>query len=191
MAVPVQRTWTTGEVVTAAEFNSNVRDAVNFLLASPRCVLGKSGNYSVTDSTSPICVLWDVEYVDSDTMHAAGLTSRMTSNTAGRFEYEFMAHWPQFTTNISTIMCGIAKNVDQSTGTWSGGKFVEDTRQATGNNNGGFYGSTGSCRGDSFMNSGDWVTFWIAQAGSGATFNCTPGSIPFSIFCSGRWISST
>lgn len=32
MAAPVQRTWVVGEVVTASEMNSNVRDAVNWVL---------------------------------------------------------------------------------------------------------------------------------------------------------------
>jgi len=34
-ALPTFRTWVTGEIVTAAELNSNVRDAGTFLLSWP------------------------------------------------------------------------------------------------------------------------------------------------------------
>ena len=186
-SVPVQRTWVTGEIVTAAEMNSNIRDSVNFLLTTPRCILGLSTLTTVSDSTTPTSIIWDTLYVNTDNMSSPP-SNRMYAKTAGRFEFEFYVHYNAFTTTISTVMCGIQYN--NSTAWGSGTKLDEDVRQTTGANNGGIFGTSTSVRADTFMNAGDFVSFWTAQSGAGASLTISGGS-PFNMSASGRWIASS
>ena len=188
MSVPVQRTWTTGEIVTAAEMNSNIRDSVNFLLSTPRCILMESTNVTVADTTTPSKLFWDTEVVDTDTMHFPSAQSHMIANTAGRYEFELYLHYPVFTTNIHTVHCGIQQGTDTSWG--SGTKLIEDVRQSTGSSSNGFFGTSVSIRADSFLNANDYVTFWTGQAGSGTSLTLQGGS-PFIMMCAGRWIASS
>lgn len=188
MAVPVQRTWVTGEVVTAAELNANIRDAVNFLLATPRCVLIRSTSLSVANSSSPQVINFDTELVDSDTMHTNTAQARMTVNTAGRYEFEIYVHYEVTNVNAAgTIHSGIAKNTTTS---WNTGKVNEDTRLGVGDHNGLFFGDTTFCRSDQFMNAGDYMSFWTAQVDTAGSMTINGGT-PFSLQAVGRWVSSS
>lgn len=81
--VPTQRTWTAGEVVTAAFLNSNVRDSVNFLLTPPRVLLRQTSAQSIPLSTWT-SVTFDTEDFDNDNGHSTvSNTSRFTAVTAG------------------------------------------------------------------------------------------------------------
>jgi hypothetical protein len=84
--IPVEITWTTGQVVTAAQLNSNLRDAVNFLLSWPVCELRQTVAQSVANNTdTPLSM--DAEEIDTDNMHSTVTnTSRVTAQTAGRFQ---------------------------------------------------------------------------------------------------------
>lgn len=84
---PVYRTWVAGEVVTAAYFNANVRDAGNFWLSVPTF----EGRQTVAQSTTTavaVPINLDTEDLDNDNGHSTvSNTSRYTAQTAGRFQY--------------------------------------------------------------------------------------------------------
>lgn len=84
--VPTFRTWVTGEIVTAAELNSNIRDAGNFFLSWPVFEGRQTVSQSIPNTTStPVAI--DVEDVDTDGGHSISTnTSRYTPATAGRFQ---------------------------------------------------------------------------------------------------------
>ncbi len=84
--VPSFRTWVTGEVVTAAELNSNIRDAGNFFLSVPVFEGRQTVAQSIPNSTVTAITL-DTESVDTDNGHSTSTnTSRYTPQTAGRFQ---------------------------------------------------------------------------------------------------------
>jgi hypothetical protein len=82
--IPTPRTWASGEQVTAAKLNADVRDGFNFLLAPPRAVLRKSAQ---PISSGILTVLsWDLEDLDSDGGHSnVTNNTRYTVQTAGWF----------------------------------------------------------------------------------------------------------
>lgn len=48
---PNQRTWSVGDIATAAEMNANVRDSVNFLNNTPKARMTISGAFSLSNAT--------------------------------------------------------------------------------------------------------------------------------------------
>lgn len=78
-AVPVTRTWTAGEVVSATEMNNNLTLVLNFLLTPPLCQVRNSVAQSYTSGSFAV-QLFDTEDVDSSGMHSTVTnTSRMTA----------------------------------------------------------------------------------------------------------------
>lgn len=86
MAWSVPRTWTTGEVVTAAMMNTDVRDNLNFLFSGmPAAFAYHSTTQSVTSATFTAVAL-DSELYDTDTIHDTAVNnSRLTCKTAGKY----------------------------------------------------------------------------------------------------------
>jgi len=81
--VPVQITWVSGQVVTAAQMNANVRDAVNFLLNPPAAAVRQTVAQTLTTAVST-AITMDIEDRDNDGMHSTSSnTSRLTANTPG------------------------------------------------------------------------------------------------------------
>jgi hypothetical protein len=86
MIVPSYRTWTAGEIVTAAYFNSNIRDSGNFLIAVPFAELRATTVQSVVASTF-VAIGMDASDVDTDGGHSnVTNNSRYTGKTAGWFQ---------------------------------------------------------------------------------------------------------
>lgn len=86
--LPSFRTWVSGEVVTAAYFNANVRDAGNFFVAVPIAELRQTTNQSIPSATYT-ALLFDSEDVDSDNAHSTVTnTSRYTAQTSGWFRFD-------------------------------------------------------------------------------------------------------
>lgn len=84
--LPSFRTWVAGEVVVAAYFNSNVRDAGNFFLSWPvfegRQTVAQSLTSGVTAG-----ITMDTEDIDTDNGHSTVTnTDRYTPQTQGRFQ---------------------------------------------------------------------------------------------------------
>lgn len=85
--VPVQITWVVGQVVTAAQLNANVRDAVNFLLAPPMAELRQTVQQSIPTGGSGAALLFDAEDLDRDNGHSTVTnTSRYTAQTPGWYQ---------------------------------------------------------------------------------------------------------
>ncbi|WP_084963761.1 hypothetical protein [Thermoactinospora rubra] len=91
--IPSPRTWTVGELVTAAKMNADLRDGLNFLLAPPLAALRKSVNQLIPQ-TSPTEVTWDVEDIDRDGGHSNVTNpSRYTAQTAGWYQVSVTILW--------------------------------------------------------------------------------------------------
>lgn len=181
--VPVPRTWTTGEIVTAAEMNTEIRDSVNFLLATPRCILYRSTDLVVGNSATPGVVSLDTELRDNDNMHT-GAATRMIAKTAGRFEFLWYIHYPPYSANAGTMECGIGLN---GAGTWGGSaRLNEDSRIMCKDT---VLGTSASIRAVQFMNVNDYVEFFTAQTST--VSQTIAGGIPFNMQASGRWIASS
>lgn len=102
--VPVFRTWVAGEVVTAAYFNSNVRDAGNFFLSTPVAELRQTVAQSMTNN-STLPVVFDTEDIDTDNGHSTVTnTSRYTVQTAGRFQFSGGCSFAANATGVRTVV---------------------------------------------------------------------------------------
>ena len=184
--MPVEKTWSTGEIVTAAELNSNVRDAINFLLATPRVVLTFSGTTSVSSSASASLLYWDTEIVDSDGMHSNTAESYIMFNTPGLYEINCNVHYGYVST-IGTYFLAIGLNQG---GSWGGsdgltGRLVADSR--TGSNNASI-GLGMSCQVEQYVNAGDNVQAFTSQT-SGSTNSIPSGT--YSMQFAARWVASS
>jgi hypothetical protein len=90
--VPSPRTWTAGELVTAAYMNG-LRDALNFLLNPP------VGEFQQTVAQSVATGSWtdltfDGETIDSDNAHSTVTnTPRYTVQTPGMFQFSGGGSW--------------------------------------------------------------------------------------------------
>lgn len=84
--LPVFRTWVAGEVVTAAYFNSNVRDAGNFFLSWPVAEIRQTVAQSFPNITQNALTL-DTNDIDTDGGHSTSVNpTRYTGKTPGRFQ---------------------------------------------------------------------------------------------------------
>lgn len=85
--IPVYRTWVAGEVVTAAYFNANVRDAGNFWLSVPTFEGRQTVAQSIVNGGGGSTVTYDTEDFDNDNMHSTVTnTDRVTPVTVGRYQ---------------------------------------------------------------------------------------------------------
>lgn len=83
LPVPSQRTWSVGDVVTAAMMNANVRDAVNFLAAPPLFVGYQTAAQSIGANTWTAITLDTTQY-DGYSGHSNTVNnSRYTAQVAG------------------------------------------------------------------------------------------------------------
>jgi hypothetical protein len=68
--------------------NTEVRDAINFLIAPPRCHAYQSVAQTLTTGTTGAVVTFTSEEVDTDGIHSTSSnTSRFTIVTAGRYRF--------------------------------------------------------------------------------------------------------
>jgi hypothetical protein len=81
-------------MVTAVMLNSNVRDAINFLITNrPRAVLRQTVTQSTTNGTWA-SITFDVEDLDNDGGHSTVTNnSRYTAQTAGWYEASGVICW--------------------------------------------------------------------------------------------------
>lgn len=83
--VPQMITWTVRQKETAALFNSQIRDAVNFALNPVRVDVYQNTIQSIPNGVST-SILFDGETSDSDGMHSlVSNTSRLTAVTPGLY----------------------------------------------------------------------------------------------------------
>lgn len=87
--IPSYRTWVVGEIVTAAEMNSQVTAAGNFLIAPPIAELRGSTATSLATSGTFGAIGFQSSDVDSDGGHSNTTNnSRYTAQTSGWFQFD-------------------------------------------------------------------------------------------------------
>lgn len=173
--LPSPRTWTVGELLTAAKLNTDLRDGLNFLLSGkPLCKLKLSASVSVSNQNIP----WSVEDVDRDNGHSTVTnTDRYTAQTAGWYRATAAVEW------IDAFTAGKGRRVSIGHIS-SGGSLIWSTGVAslslgTGNN-------TQQNVSDMFpLAVGDYFTVAVSISGSGTEL--ISNSTCFSI----EWISKT
>lgn len=103
MAYTTPKTWTVGEVLTAANLNTHLRDNVAFLATPPGCALYQTAGTSLTHNSDTV-VLFDTEAEDNATLHStASNTGRVTASIAGRWLFTACVQFPSNTTGIRGI----------------------------------------------------------------------------------------
>lgn len=102
--VPAPRTWTVGELLTAAKMNTDVRDGLNFLISGkPIAILGRNSSQSIPNNAGT-AVGWDLETVDRDGAHSTSTNnSRYTAQTAGWYRLQGSVQWTANATGIREI----------------------------------------------------------------------------------------
>lgn len=84
LALPNPRTWSVGDLTTAAEMNTEVRDSVGFIQGAPICVLNQLTAQSIPDSTfTGISFDTAGKVVDNYNGHSATNLSRYIAPIAG------------------------------------------------------------------------------------------------------------
>lgn len=98
--VPSQDTASVGGKVTAALWNADVRDAVDFLLDPPRCRVTHTATVSASNTTNTAHA-WDTEDFDSDGIHSTSVnTSRLTIVTDGVYQLSGAISWAGNSTGL-------------------------------------------------------------------------------------------
>ncbi|MFE5369258.1 hypothetical protein [Streptomyces mirabilis] len=184
--VPVPRTWTTGEVVTDTEMNTEVRNAVSFLLSPPRAVvtvLGAPFNVPTGNATGPITA-WDTQISNSDTMWSPSKPSRLTANTPGRYQLTIYIHF-QYSSAATTANFHVGLALNSNGAAWSSAnQLEEDARPGT---TSGRLGTSCSLTFEQFLNTGDYVeAYAFHNTGNTESIPNTQFSCQFSAL----WVSS-
>lgn len=113
MGYSAPRTWTAGEIPTAAQLNQDIRDNVSFLANPPRAQVRRTSTQSISNASWNL-VTFTVEDVDTDLMFSTGTGDRFTAVTAGRYEVIFSA---AFATNATGVRgWAVAKGTTGSAG---------------------------------------------------------------------------
>lgn len=94
--IPSPRTWVTGEVVTAAEMNTDIRDAVKFLLGGastrkPSFRTHLSAVVSIANNTTATAI-WNTADEDTDSGYSTG-SGLYTVATAGLWVFNARSLW--------------------------------------------------------------------------------------------------
>ncbi len=85
MAYAAPRTWSAGEVPTAAQFNQDIRDNPAFLANPPACRAYRTTAQALTTGAAT-AIAFDAERYDTAAMHSTSVnTSRITIVTAGLY----------------------------------------------------------------------------------------------------------
>lgn len=80
------KTWAQGEYPTAAQFNTNIRDASGFLFNPPACRVYNNAAINIATSGVAQALTFNTERYDTDSMHDVAVnTGRITFNTAGLY----------------------------------------------------------------------------------------------------------
>ena len=123
MAYSTPSTVTTGDLITAADWNQNVVNNVIFLANPPACRVYHNANQSVNDNTATV-VAFNSERYDTDNMHSTSSnTSRITINTAGLYLVVFNGRFPA-ANDYNVAACHLRLNGSTLIASNSGGRAV-------------------------------------------------------------------
>jgi hypothetical protein len=102
--------FTAGQILTAAQMNTYIRDNINFLYKPPMCVLNSTTPVGITASVNTD-ILYSTESVDTDTMHSTTVnTGRITINTAGVYVVNAQLAMAGSGADGSRVLARIVKN---------------------------------------------------------------------------------
>lgn len=175
MIVPALRTWTAGEIVTAAMLNTNVRDAINFLLSKPYVSVYQTAAQSIPTATFT-AINFDTEETDNDGMHSTGTNpSRLTAVTPGWYLVSGQVAYAANATGSRNARLGVNLAVVPASGT--------TTLPANGN-----LGVATVATRAVFLNAGDFVQIQGMQSSGGALNTGVGGEYVSSM--SAMWQSS-
>lgn len=84
---PSPKTWTdTTDFLTAANLNTELRDALTFLLQKPRVALRRVAAQSIPNTTAArVPIQWDTEDSDLASMWSSGANTKIFTQYAGRY----------------------------------------------------------------------------------------------------------
>lgn len=109
MAYTTPTTRSTGHLVTAAEWNTDLVENIKFLANPPACRVCHNANQSVGDGAA-ITVAFNQERFDTDSMHSTSVNNnRITFNTAGLYLVSFVGHLASAADYVS-VWAGIRLN---------------------------------------------------------------------------------
>ena len=91
MAWSAPATFTTGNVLTAAQLNTNLRDNTLWLHDPPGCQISRTASIAITSSTAGVELTLGVINYDTDTM--TGTANRIVTHTAGVYNFSFNVEW--------------------------------------------------------------------------------------------------
>lgn len=167
--VPSQQTYAAGDTLLAADLNSDVRDAVNFLINVPQVKVYNSANWtSFTASGTFALVTWDTEAIDTDTMHSTvSNTGRITFTTAGVYAIQLNPRWlaPGTAWNANArLQCELRKNAG-ATVVYEGNYGPPTVNNA----------ATASWSTRLLMAAGDYIEAWVAITDTSQTYTISNG----------------
>ncbi|HEY6021598.1 MAG TPA: hypothetical protein VIY48_17545 [Candidatus Paceibacterota bacterium] len=173
--VPAEITWVSGQVVTAAQLNTNLRDAVNFLINKPTCQVRQTVSQNLTTG-SAAAIAFDTEDVDNDNMHSTTTnTTRLTAVTSGRY-------------HVGGGYCAASTTGRKEVWVRINGGDVNGTESGV---PGGSAVATGpALRGVSiFLNAGNYTELWVFQDSGGTIATSVSGAQQASFFA--LWTGTT
>jgi len=118
MPYTTPKTWASGDVLTAADLNTYVRDNVAFNANPPKCRVFNSAAISAANAVDVLVTL-DSERFDTDTMHSTTTNpERITFTTAGTYLVGASLAWSDNAAGSRVIYIrrnGVNRIVQQST----------------------------------------------------------------------------
>lgn len=88
MAYTTPSTWVSGNVLTAAQLNEQVRDNIKFLHGPPTAQIGRTAAFSVASGAWEE-VQFDTEVWDTNTMWSSTANTKVFCRTAGKYLVTF------------------------------------------------------------------------------------------------------
>lgn len=168
MPVPATLTGVAGKKLPATDFNSGVRDPIEFALNPPR-VHAYDNTGLACGNGSTITLTLSGEVYDTDSMHSTGANSeRITFTTAGSYLVTVTVQWPNATYTVSDISI----NVNGS------GVRTQNFQTAR----------VPSLTFTRFFNAADYLDFTLSQT-SGASRTTIVG--PLATYVTALWVAET
>jgi hypothetical protein len=100
MSVPVEMTAVAGAILTAVQWNSNVRDGINYIITPPLVIVRQNSAQTIANITWT-AITWNTEIVNRDGMHSTSVNpTRFTINTPGFYHCKSILAWTQSSSNV-------------------------------------------------------------------------------------------
>lgn len=163
LPVPIERTWSTNDLATAALLNSNLRDGLNFLLNVPLCLTTQGTGQSLTSTTfTPIA--FDTNVIDTYSGHSTTVNnSRYTAVVSG---YYLALATVNFGSNAGAGQRSVGFQIN-------GGGIITNTQSTVPSGSIGFTALTTAHL--AFLNVGDYIETLGYQSTGGSLTTLTAG----------------